>query len=267
MRGRRPQMGRKSALELVGVGVLAMAIVQCARTPACPPGSPADTRKPPQAPSDEEAVASVAAIGVRYERCEKPNEYLLVRTGARELEKPQAQAVQDFVWADIQRRAQSVATGMCHCKTGAGTLAAERCVILRVPDGVAAPPAIANLLRTAVDRSGANDATARLKVILDYGPGPRCAADDPACGPIPYDGARCAEQIGYRPEKPRKAFPSHGVGACTRDGECIAAGCGNDCVSTNEMMLPGSCEYLTALAKRGLCGCVDGACSWFLQDQ
>ena len=91
------------------------------------------------------------------------------------------------------------------------------------------PEELARALTAAAD-GAAPGATIYLEVNLLPPPGPRCAPDDPACEPLPYEGS-CAEQTGYDPRATRKpaGMLGHAGGACSYDGECVIGGCGNDC--------------------------------------
>lgn len=121
--------------------------------------------------------------------------------------------------------------------------------VTRVRDAVAGDPALAGMRLL-------------LSVELAGNAGPRCEASDAGCGPLPYDQGR------YDPSRPRRggAFPSHSAGACTQDGDCWVAGCGNHCVSwqyggANEAA---TCEgYI--FPRPVFCGCVSGGCGWFSQ--
>ena len=103
-----------------------------------------------------------------------------------------------------------------------------------------------------------------LSVELAGNLGPRCETGAAGCGPLPYDTG----QAHYDPARARRAgvFPSHSAGACTQDGDCWVAGCGNHCVSwqyggANE---GATCEgYI--FPRPVYCGCVSGGCGWFAQ--
>jgi hypothetical protein len=96
---------------------------------------------------------------------------------------------------------------------------------------------------------------------------PRCAADDPACGPMPYNRA-CVEQTDYDPRAKRKlVYGENGreptiPGQCTHDGECVIGGCGNKCIPTSLGSSTGTCEGRLEL-EHAYCGCVDTACVSF----
>ncbi len=86
--------------------------------------------------------------------------------------------------------------------------------------------------------------------------GPRCAGD--ACGPTPYDGP-CR-----KPPATRRRIGSGDPRdpPCFFDGECVQAGCGNQCSHWTRGHGPGTCEYRMELAP-AFCGCIDRACRWF----
>jgi hypothetical protein len=99
--------------------------------------------------------------------------------------------------------------------------------------------------------------------------GPRCAADDPACGPMPYSGG-CVEQTDYNPRTKRKlVYGASGRGAttpgeCTYDGECSKGACGK-CMPTSRGISFGACAGRLDL-EHAYCGCVNTACVWFTTD-
>jgi hypothetical protein len=92
--------------------------------------------------------------------------------------------------------------------------------------------------------------------------GPRCAASDPACLPIAYEGGT------YDPRGDRHTGPlaTHSAGACAHDGDCVEGGCGNHCMSWD---FGGAHEGATcegyAFDEPIFCGCVEGSCAWFSQ--
>jgi hypothetical protein len=141
------------------------------------------------------------------------------------------------------------------------------CIGLQVREGLVGPVMLARTMVAAAEAVGASEAKLRVQVEQVVPPGPRCAAGDASCGPEPYDAA-CPEQLGYRPSLPREpvgrleAVDGPGGGACSHDGECVKAGCGNECVTTREPSGSGDCPYYNAL-KPALCGCVKGRCAWF----
>lgn len=92
--------------------------------------------------------------------------------------------------------------------------------------------------------------------------GPRCSAASPFCLPEAYEG--CAATT-YRPGAARHLLDiGHADGACEHDGECVQAGCGNDCVAWDLAGGAGTCEGYT-LSHPAYCGCVEGRCAWFAQ--
>jgi len=104
---------------------------------------------------------------------------------------------------------------------------------------------------------------------LSSEPQPRCASDDPACGPQPLDssGPAC-----FYPSKSRKRLPagessppSAREPACAHDGDCRIAGCGNVCVHYSFGRISTDCEAPGWLHENAFCGCVNHACSFFEQ--
>lgn len=121
--------------------------------------------------------------------------------------------------------------------------------VAAVRAGIAADPAIAG-------------AQIELSVQLAGNLEPRCAADDPACLPVPYEGGtydRLGSRLGG-------VFASHSAGECDYDGQCMRMGCGNHCLSweyggANE---GATCEGYS-FPRPIFCGCVDSECQWFSQ--
>lgn len=92
--------------------------------------------------------------------------------------------------------------------------------------------------------------------------GPRCREESPFCLPEEYEG--CAATT-YRAGATRHPYDlGHAGGECRHDGECIQAGCGNDCVAWTLGGGAGTCEGYT-LDHPVYCGCVEGRCQWFAQ--
>ena len=88
---------------------------------------------------------------------------------------------------------------------------------------------------------------------------PRCQADDPECGPIPYQQGETRPVPD--PRRPLGPLPADEK-ACAHDGECVANGCGNDCDHWSIAGLPGTCPLLSEL-QGAFCGCVQDRCAWF----
>lgn len=134
------------------------------------------------------------------------------------------------------------------------------CVPFQLRLCTTALPAFIDKIRAlqAQDTNVANRAM-RVLVELQGLTGPRCEADAPDCGPIPYDS-----KVGATP--PEQRTPVHPVPAdgkaCTYDGECVANGCGNECDHWTRGGAAGTCPYLTELTN-AFCGCVEERCAWF----
>jgi len=94
-------------------------------------------------------------------------------------------------------------------------------------------------------------------------PQPRCDANtDETCVPLPYN----SEFGKYDPDLDRYIVDEKRSGdTCEQDGECVIAGCGNDCVSYIHYDIVGTCEYRTTL-DYAFCGCVQNECVWFTQE-
>jgi hypothetical protein len=125
-----------------------------------------------------------------------------------------------------------------------------------------------------VDATPLARATVGIHIDLIGAAGPRCAAGDDACGPEPYEGTLADsgydchdDRVLVTDEWPGLAasFAAYTGGACRHDGECVVAGCGNHCVSWDTRIEVGTCEGYTELEDApALCGCVEGACAWFV---
>lgn len=93
--------------------------------------------------------------------------------------------------------------------------------------------------------------------------GPRCAGDDLACEPVPYNLREAYDPLG---DRHADVLGELSAGACEHDGECVQAGCGNHCVSWE---LGGAHEAATCegyqFSRAVFCGCVAGECAWFTQ--
>jgi hypothetical protein len=227
----------------------------CAHRP-CPPVRPY-VKTPARAPTDAATAAAVAATGARYQNCPDGAAYLISRAGTRD---PTSSELGELLIAVFEPRThETVAKAVkvnCLAPGPAPTLR------MAFRPGTFSPDELARKLTAAADRV-APDATVYLEVSLLPTPGPRCAPDDPACGPLPYEG-QCAEETGYDPKAPRKPAPilHHDGGACSYDGECIVAGCGNDCGPPVIEDREGTCE-LYRFKVPVYCGCVNRRCTWF----
>ncbi len=237
--------------------ILALTCAHARRSPRpCPPVRPY-VKTPALAPTDATTVAGVGATGARYQVCPDAGTYLLSRAGARE-PKP-------FELGDLL-----IAVYEPHSDVGKAKVVNVNCLtpgrapglMLAIGTGTLRPDELARKLMAAADRV-APDATVYLEVELIPRPGPRCAPDDPACKPLPYEG-RCAEETGYDPKAKRRpaGMLGHAGGSCTYDGECVIGGCGNDCGPPSIEGQEGTCEEYE-FNEPIYCGCVNRRCAWF----
>lgn len=122
-----------------------------------------------------------------------------------------------------------------------------------------------NGLLANLDRMVQQDGTPelRLPIKVELGPPrrPRCAASDPACGPIGYR-YQCAARDSFRHRAPVGELDLDPHNVCAGDGDCIQNGCGNQCTSYRQGNQIGTCPYIQAL-ESAWCGCVQGRCRWF----
>ena len=99
----------------------------------------------------------------------------------------------------------------------------------------------------------------RVSVALSGLTEPRCRAEDPNCGPIPYQ----ERAPGPVPESrtPVPSGPAENE-PCAHDGECVTDGCGNACTHWTSAGLAGTCPLLGELVG-AFCGCAQDRCQWF----
>ena len=134
-------------------------------------------------------------------------------------------------------------------------------VVMWVDERTVTPAASAERLSAFVSRADGNPSV-RVRVTILSAPGPRCAADDPACGPLPYEAA-CVERTHYDPRGKRTIVEgSSTTGQCKHDGECVVGGCGNACAPAAAIGREGTCEEHIGWDDV-YCGCVKTACVWF----
>jgi len=243
----------------------------CAHRPIpCPTARPAALPRPPAArfPDDAATLAAIEKTGATLRACPTAGQYLLSRDGKREMVDAELHSVQNALYRALPEHwANSAGLTGCTCSGERPGEPHDLCIGLQVRDGLVGPDVLARTMVAEAEAVGASDARLRVQVGQIVPPGPRCAAGDPACGPLPYD-AGCAEQLGSRPGVARNPIGPHlpggavNGGACSHDGECMPAGCGNECVTTREPSGPGICPYYNSL-RPALCGCVEGRCTWF----
>ena len=246
---------RATSLLLFGL-VLTLAAGTCGHpSRTCPPQRPFARRPPTQAPTGPATVAAVAAAGARYEVC-APAAYVLTREGQRELTNRELLTVQDGLFNGLPGRASAGVGGVrCPRSSSPGAIG----VHLEIREHSATPVEIAEKLAALAPEG----AIARVQVTIISAPGPRCAPDDLACEPLPY-GAACVEKTDYDPQGKRTIVRAGGGtdAPCAHDGECTIGGCGNECVPTSDIPLPGTCQLYTRW-QNVYCGCVQNACAWF----
>jgi hypothetical protein len=222
----------------------------------CPPQRPFARRAPTLAPTDAATVAAVAATGGRYEVCGRESTYLIARDGERELTEPELKRVMNGLYHGPPGM-ESAGIGGVRCRSPSSRPSLG--ITLQVREQSAAPVQIARQLATLAP----DGSTARVEVTIISAPGPRCAADDPACEPLPYQAA-CVEKTAYNPKATRSIVRAGGGSnlSCAHDGECVIGGCGNDCVPTSDVPRPGTCQLYTHW-QNVYCGCLQNTCAWF----
>ncbi len=221
----------------------------------CPTPRPFASRAPTRAPDDPATTAAVEATGARYQVCPGGTQYLIDRPGKRALTESELLELRTALVR--VPGAHSAGIGGCRCPLAKPALG----VLLGVNENTATPGAIADQVAAVAARAG-GDPAACVDVAIVSAPGPRCAADDPACGPVPYE-ASCVEKTDYDPKGRREIVRARsGRGPCAYDGECRVGGCGNECVPSAETAHAGTCEEYGHW-ESVYCGCVEEKCVWF----
>ena len=239
------------------MAAVALLTVECAHAPPrpCPQPRPFAARSPTRAPEDDATRAEIEAAGGHYEPCGR--HYILSRAG-RPMTDDERRALNLSLFGALHDVAvETSGIGGISCSPVGPR---EVGLVTTVRENSLAPAAIWHTLVDLAARAHADDAALAAEIEIVSAPGPRCGADDPACGPQPYWDA-CPERPDPHPRATRHVVQG-GSGACARDGECIIGGCGNQCVSTNEIPRVGTCELRGNLG-HALCGCVAGRCAWF----
>lgn len=199
-------------------------------------------------------LAAIQASGVRYEVCNPAHEYTVTREGKRELTEPELLELRNILLA---LGSTSAGTGGVRCRPANPRPGA----VMWVDEKTVTPVEISEHLVAFASRAG-GDPSVRVQVTILSAPGPRCAADDPACGPVPYQ-AMCVEQTDYDPKGARTIVQGEGAtGQCKHDGECVVSGCGNECAPAAAVGREGTCEDRSDWDDV-YCGCVKTTCSWF----
>lgn len=222
----------------------------------CPTPRPFIGRQPTRAPDDAATAAAVAATGARYEVCSGGTRFLIEHPGARALTEAELLELRTGLYVSSPG-SESAGIGGVACPLAKPALGVQ----LSMREHTATPAMIAERIAALTARAG-GDPAAHVQVTIVSAPGPRCAADDPACGPVPYDAA-CVERTSYDPKGKRtlvRARPGHGP--CAHDGDCHVGGCGNECVPGSGFSHAGTCEGYGGW-ENVYCGCLETKCVWF----
>jgi len=125
----------------------------------------------------------------------------------------------------------------------------------------------------ALRRQGLESVRVGVDVMLSGTVGPRCAATDPACGPISSRDWEWpprvppSKHVGCVAGRVRVAEPNQVTpgSACAHDGECVVGACGEQCLRWDQPLGPSSCNDVGRLEEGPVtyCGCVSGRCDWF----
>ncbi len=220
---------------------------------ACPPIA-FDRRVP------ADAQRAAQAAGMRVVPCTN-GEYGLVLPGARERSLEELAAWQRRASAALVALDGVNAAGFGGCCAilggdGGAWFDTRGCVRVYLDQGTPAEKRLAETIAKLRD----DDADVRVSVTQSPPRVPRCSANDPACGPRPYEGEGCVDLDATRSWSRRVIGLRETKSACTHDGECGAC----NAVCTDYVHRPFACtdEYATGL-RDAYCGCVDGACRWF----
>jgi hypothetical protein len=235
----------------------AVSLVTCNRAnQRCPKPRPFASRQPTRAPNDAAAAAAVEATGARYEICASGTTYRIDRIGARALTEAELRTFKDALYFGIPVRGAAGIGGVA-CPPAKPALGVK----IWIHENTATPTVIAQRVAELAARAG-GDPTVHVEVNINSAPGARCAPDDPACGPVPYE-AECVEQTDYYSKGRREIVRARpGRGPCSYDGECRVGGCGNECVPGTMVDRAGTCEGRVGW-DNVYCGCVENKCVWF----
>ncbi|MDP3274531.1 MAG: hypothetical protein Q8Q09_05000 [Deltaproteobacteria bacterium] len=224
-----------------------------------------------------ETLGQLQAMQVRATRCSDDTFNLDHEVFDTVTQRPVDDIAQVTAQTDSVRRAfsqhfQDGSADIGPCCQAAASAHGPMCVRVSVRAGSA------NLAQIAAHFAGVAASlpvSLRLSVTLTQPSGARCTADDPDCGPVSYRHG-CPDSLGYRRGGVRvpvsnvvnAPHPLAGYegGVCQRDGECLVGGCGNHCVAAGSQSFTATCEAVPAFDE-ALCGCVQGACRWFVQPQ
>jgi len=241
----------------VAVVLAAASLATCSRVNRpCPTPRPFVGRASTRAPSDAATAAAVEATGARYQICTGGTTYRIDRRGARALTEAELRAFKDALYFGTPIRGMAGIGGVA-CPPAKPELGVK----VWIRENTATPQAIAARVAELAARAG-GDPTVHVEVNISSAPGARCAPDDPACGPVPYEAA-CVEQTDYDPKGTRTIVRARpGRGPCSYDGDCYVGGCGNECVPGSMVDRGGTCEGRAGW-DNVYCGCVEARCVWF----
>ncbi len=243
-------------------------------------GSTADAPPPETIPTPEERRACLGAplspgpeqlpevAGLRHVAADEEHVFLPERAGQDRLRRDGADAVAERVRAKLGAQ-QSYGLGSCGSDVSHRAFA---CIRLTVP---ICQPWLEEVRRVAPVARGEG---LGIMVEIQGRTGPRCAAGEPNCGPLPYHAPIPGAHQESRnwagdftlPLRPGAAFQTVrddlGSGSCTHAGDCVRAGCGNHCDVWYQPVYGANCPAFNELSD-AYCGCVQGKCAWFTQPE
>jgi hypothetical protein len=220
---------------------------------SCAPGvapCPLPASVPP-APLHEEA-------GFTVRSCAASDNEVVERTGSRPV-------TDDDIAKFKERHAHEIITdgingvglGGC-CRSDPPRL----CLVVYAEADTPGAHALLPTLDRLLTADGTPDLQLPVAVYLSGPRRPRCAASDPACGPVSYEH-RCAALGSFAHDRaPLDPIDPDPRNTCSADGDCLQSGCGNQCTSYHQGSIAGTCEYSFGL-ESAWCGCVRGRCAWF----
>jgi hypothetical protein len=240
----------------------ALAILIVTAVACAPSGAP--TVKCPARAFDTavpaEAASAAAASGLTVVTCAGA-EYGLTAPGARRLSLDELGKLLERIAPELM--AVDGVTAMrldgC-CKVNGAFFDPGGCIQVDIDQGT---PAVARV-PTLIAKLRETDGDVRFSILQGAPREPRCAQNDPACGPIPYIySMACVDADATRDWSRERAPETRAASrqsACTHDGDCVT--CNTIC--TGYKYRPSRCtlEFARHLEK-AYCGCIDRGCAWF----
>jgi hypothetical protein len=214
----------------------------------------------------------------RSQQCSGPFEVEWARHGSVDIDSSVLRELQRELWAAALKEAKNGTIGVASCcKDPERIEQGQRllpCLFVSYDLCALAMSDVVGLVESSLRSRGITDARLGLSFMLSGAAGPRCTPEDPTCGPVPLGagksaspGDRCSNHRHPVDPPSSPAFRRFSRGSCAHDGECTIGGCGNRCTAWTEGNFISTCEgYRKIQEVPAYCGCVDGACTWFVAD-